>query len=72
MPTVGGNATENTLKNAAIIIVIIPFMILYPMLQKYFVKGVKNVCMGEQPSSVADSYKLEGIPSKKFLINTKL
>lgn len=40
LPTVGGNATENTLKNAAIIIVIIPFMILYPMLQKYFVKGV--------------------------------
>lgn len=40
LPTVGGNATENTLKNAAIVIVIIPFMILYPMLQKYFVKGV--------------------------------
>lgn len=40
LPTVGGNATENTLKNAAIIIVIIPFMILYPCLQKYFVKGV--------------------------------
>lgn len=40
LPTVGGNATENTIKNAAIIIVIIPFMILYPMLQKYFVKGV--------------------------------
>lgn len=40
LPTVGGSATENTLKNAAIIIVIIPFMILYPMLQKYFVKGV--------------------------------
>ena len=40
LPTVGGNATENTIKNAAIIIVIIPFMILYPCLQKYFVKGV--------------------------------
>ena len=40
LPTVGGNATENTIKNAAIVIVIIPFMILYPMLQKYFVKGV--------------------------------
>ncbi|MDD7635583.1 MAG: carbohydrate ABC transporter permease, partial [Clostridiales bacterium] len=26
--------------NAAIIVVIIPFMILYPFLQKYFVKGV--------------------------------
>ncbi len=40
LPTATGNATENTIKNAAIIIVIIPFMILYPMLQKYFVKGV--------------------------------
>lgn len=39
-PIAGSNATENTVKNAAIIIVIIPFMILYPMLQKYFVKGV--------------------------------
>lgn len=39
-PTAGSNATENTVKNAAIIIVIIPFMILYPFLQKYFVKGV--------------------------------
>ena len=39
-PTSGSNATENTVKNAAIIIVIIPFMILYPFLQKYFVKGV--------------------------------
>ena len=40
LPTASGNATENTIKNAAIIVVIIPFMILYPMLQKYFVKGV--------------------------------
>lgn len=40
LPTATGNATENTIKNAAIIVVIIPFMILYPMLQKYFVKGV--------------------------------
>ena len=39
-PTAGSNATENTVKNAAIIVVIIPFMILYPFLQKYFVKGV--------------------------------
>ncbi len=39
-PTAGSNATENTVKNAAIITVIIPFMILYPFLQKYFVKGV--------------------------------
>lgn len=40
LPTASGNATENTIKNAAIIVVIIPFMILYPFLQKYFVKGV--------------------------------
>lgn len=33
-------ANENTIRNAAIIVAIIPFMILYPMLQKYFVKGV--------------------------------
>ncbi|MDE5932121.1 MAG: carbohydrate ABC transporter permease [Lachnospiraceae bacterium] len=40
LPTTAGNVTENTVKNAAIIIVIIPFMILYPFLQKYFVQGV--------------------------------
>ena len=40
MPQTTGDATENTVKNAAIIVVILPFMILYPFLQKYFVKGV--------------------------------
>jgi putative aldouronate transport system permease protein len=40
LPAANGSATENTVKNAAIIVVIIPFMILYPFLQKYFVKGV--------------------------------
>lgn len=40
LPTATGSATENTVKNAAIIVIIIPFMILYPFLQKYFVKGV--------------------------------
>lgn len=40
LPAANGGATENTVKNAAIIVVIIPFMILYPFLQKYFVKGV--------------------------------
>ena len=40
LPTSMGGATENTIKNAAIIIVILPFMIVYPFLQKYFVKGV--------------------------------
>jgi len=29
-----------SLKNAAVIVIIIPVMILYPVLQKYFVKGV--------------------------------
>lgn len=40
LPTMSGGVTENTIKNAAIIVVIVPFMILYPFLQKYFVKGV--------------------------------
>ena len=40
LPQANGSATENTVKNAAIIVAIIPFMILYPFLQKYFVKGV--------------------------------
>lgn len=31
---------SSTLANAAIMVAIIPFMILYPFLQKYFVKGV--------------------------------
>ena len=33
-------ATENTIRNACIITAILPFMILYPFLQKYFVKGI--------------------------------
>ena len=40
IPQANGGATENTVKSAAIIIAILPFMILYPFLQKYFVKGV--------------------------------
>lgn len=32
--------TQNTLFNAAVMSAIIPFMLLYPFLQKYFVKGV--------------------------------
>ncbi len=40
LPTMSGGVSENTIKNAAIIVVIVPFMILYPFLQKYFVKGV--------------------------------
>ena len=40
LPNAQGGATENTVRNAAIIVVILPFAILYPFLQKYFVKGV--------------------------------
>ena len=40
LPQANGGATENTVKSAAIIIAILPFMILYPFLHKYFVKGV--------------------------------
>ena len=40
LPNAAGAATENTVRNAAIIVVILPFAILYPVLQKYFVKGV--------------------------------
>ena len=40
LPQANGGATENTVKSAAIIIAILPVMILYPFLQKYFVKGV--------------------------------
>ena len=36
---VAGANTE-TLKNAAIMVAILPFMVAYPFLQKYFVKGV--------------------------------
>ena len=40
LPSANGGATENTVTNAAIIVAILPFMILYPFLQKYFVKGI--------------------------------
>jgi len=40
LPTATGSATENTVQNAAVIVAILPFMILYPFLQKYFVKGI--------------------------------
>jgi len=35
-----GDIDANTTKNAAVIIAILPFMILYPFCQKYFVQGV--------------------------------
>jgi putative aldouronate transport system permease protein len=31
---------ENTVQNAAVIVAIIPFMILYPFLQRFFVTGI--------------------------------
>lgn len=40
LPQANNGATENTVKNAAIIVCILPFLILYPFLQDYFVKGV--------------------------------
>lgn len=40
LPSANGGATENTVTNAAIIVAILPFMVLYPFLQKYFVKGI--------------------------------
>ncbi len=40
LPEVAGGATENTIRNACIIVAILPFMLLYPFLQKYFVKGI--------------------------------
>lgn len=40
LPATTGSATENTVKSAAIIVAIIPFMIIYPFAQKYFIQGV--------------------------------
>ena len=40
LPTDDGSISSNTIQNAAIIVAIIPFMILYPFCQDYFVQGV--------------------------------
>ena len=40
LPAAVEGATENTVKNAAVIVAILPFMIIYPFCQKYFVQGV--------------------------------
>lgn len=40
LPTALGGATENTVKNAAVIVAILPFMIIYPFCQQYFIQGV--------------------------------
>lgn len=39
-PTTAYVVSQNTLFNAGIVAAILPFMLLYPFLQKYFVKGV--------------------------------
>lgn len=39
-PTTSYQVSQNTLYYAGIIMAILPFMLLYPFLQKYFVKGV--------------------------------
>ncbi|MBD5445626.1 MAG: carbohydrate ABC transporter permease [Lachnospiraceae bacterium] len=39
-PSTAYNVSQTTLFNAGIIAAILPFMVLYPFLQKYFVKGV--------------------------------
>ena len=40
LPTAVGGATENTVKIAAVIVAILPFMIIYPFCQQYFIQGV--------------------------------
>ena len=40
LPSAIEGATENTVKNASVIVAILPFMIIYPFCQKYFVQGV--------------------------------
>jgi putative aldouronate transport system permease protein len=34
------NLDSKTLQNASIVVAMIPFMVIYPFLQKYFVKGI--------------------------------
>ncbi|HPF86482.1 MAG TPA: carbohydrate ABC transporter permease [Candidatus Limiplasma sp.] len=40
LPQANNGAVENTVQNAAVIVAILPFMILYPLLQRYFVTGI--------------------------------
>lgn len=40
LPTATGSATANTVQNAAIITAILPFVVIYPFAQKYFVTGI--------------------------------
>lgn len=40
LPNTGDKISDNTIKNVAVIVAIIPFMIIYPFCQDYFVQGV--------------------------------
>ena len=40
MPSTSENISQNTMFNAAVMVAILPFIIIYPFCQKYFVKGV--------------------------------
>ena len=40
LPHANFGASENTVRSAAVVIAILPFMLLYPFLQKYFVTGI--------------------------------
>ena len=40
LPSAVEGPVQNTVKNAAVIVAILPFMIIYPFCQKYFVQGV--------------------------------
>ena len=39
-PNTSENISQNTMFSAAVMVAILPFMIIYPFCQKYFVKGV--------------------------------
>lgn len=40
LPTAVGSASDSTVQNAAIIVAILPFVIIYPFCQQYFIQGV--------------------------------
>lgn len=40
LPSSLGSATENTVKNACIVVAILPFLIIYPFCSSYFVTGI--------------------------------